>query len=356
MITNSTTEDKEDIFNKNFSIEELKEAVKGLQCKKIPGTDKIMYEFMKHLGGKALNAILNLFNLIWKMGVPDSWRKAIIIPILKPNKDPAEVDSYRPIALTSILAKTMEKMIHARLNWFLEKQQLITPVQAGFRKFHSTTQQVAMLSQEMKDALDNSKSTLAVFIDFKSAYDSIWRQKLLQKMMSLGIEGSVLSWFQSFLIQIFICTRYNQNYSKFKQIHHGLPQGSVLSTILFNIMINDLPQKLLQTKNINCALFADDLVIWTSAKNKDESKLSREMNKALEDLSIWCEENLMTINPEKSYFQVFTLKPKVPQIQISLKNTLRQETNEAKYLGIYLEKKLTWKTHTEKTSESAEND
>ena len=126
------------------------------------------------------------------MGVPDSWRKAIIIPILKPNKDPAEVDSYRPIALTSILAKTMEKIIHARLNWFLEKQQLITPVQAGFRKFHSTTQQVAMFSQEIKDALDNSKSTLAVFIDFKSAYGSIWRQKLLQKMMSLGKEGSML--------------------------------------------------------------------------------------------------------------------------------------------------------------------
>ena len=137
--------------------------------------------------------------------------------------------------------------------------------------------------------------------------------------MSLGIEGSMLRWFQSFLNQRFICTRYNQNYSKFKQIHHGLPQGSVLSTILFNIMINDLPQKLLQNKNINCALFADNLVIWTSAKNKDEPKLSREMNKALEDLSIWCEENLMTINPAKSYFQVFTLKHNVPQIQISLK-------------------------------------
>lgn len=119
-------------------------------------------------------------------------------------------------------------------------------------------------------------------------------------------------------------------------------------------MINDLPPKLLQNKNINCALFADDLVLWTSTENKDEAKLSREMNKALDELSKWCEENLMTINPAKSYFQVFTLKHKDPQIQISLENTPIQETNEAKYLGIYLDKKLTWKTHAEKISESAQ--
>ena len=85
----------------------------------------------------------------------------------------AQLESYRPISHASILAKTMERMISARLNWYFEKQNTITSNQAGFRKHHSTTQQTLLMSQHIKDAFKNDETVLAVFIDFKGAYDCV---------------------------------------------------------------------------------------------------------------------------------------------------------------------------------------
>jgi hypothetical protein len=77
-----------------------------------------------------------------------------IIPLLKAKKSASELSSYRPVSLTSTLAKTMEKVVSARLNWYLETQNLLSPAQAGFRRYCSTNQQIVMLSQEIKDSLD----------------------------------------------------------------------------------------------------------------------------------------------------------------------------------------------------------
>jgi hypothetical protein len=101
------------------------------------------------------------------------WRKAIIIHLLKAKKRASELSSYRPISLTSILAKTMEKMVGVRLNWYLETQNHLSPAQAGFRRYCSTNQQIVMLSQEIKDSLDRKAMLFAVFVHFKSAYDSV---------------------------------------------------------------------------------------------------------------------------------------------------------------------------------------
>ena len=108
---NILKEDSQNIFNKELSMEELKQAISLLKCGKAPGPDGIMTEFIKHLGPMALNTYLSLFNQIWRTTVPSDWKKSIVIPILKPNKNPDSISSYRPISLTSILGKTMESMV-----------------------------------------------------------------------------------------------------------------------------------------------------------------------------------------------------------------------------------------------------
>lgn len=120
-------------------------------------------------------------NLTWRTTIPTIWRKSVIIPIQKPGKDAKEVSNYCPISLNSIVTKTMEHMVCSRLNWYLEFQQLLSPARAGFRKYHSINQQIARLSQDIKDLVDKAETVLAVFIDFKGAYDSVWRLKLQQK-------------------------------------------------------------------------------------------------------------------------------------------------------------------------------
>ena len=117
--------------------------------------------------------------------MPSFWKKAVVVPILKTGKDPKNNASYRPISLTSTMGKSMERIITTRLNWLLETNNIITNEQAGFRIHRSTSEHIAKFSQFIKDALDNKRILTAVFIDFKSAYDSVWKETLLLKLVKM---------------------------------------------------------------------------------------------------------------------------------------------------------------------------
>ena len=125
-----------------FTTEELKDAIQTSHNTVI-GPDEIYYEFLKHLPKKSLDYLLIIFNDIWMNGTfPESWKIATIIPILKPGKDNTNPSHYHPIALTSCLCKTMERMVNKRLVWYLESNKLITNTQCGFQKQRSTMDHV----------------------------------------------------------------------------------------------------------------------------------------------------------------------------------------------------------------------
>ena len=172
--------------------------------------------------------------------VPSQWKSAIVIPVLKKEKDPSVISSYRPISLTSILARTMERMVNGRLNWCLEAHNILVIEQAGFRANRSTNQHVAKLLQCIKDLLGQRKVLNAVFIDLKSAYDTVWKEKLILKLSNYGICFKMLKWFQSFLSTRSCRVKYGSSFSKKVKLQAGLPQGAVTSCSLFNIYVNDL--------------------------------------------------------------------------------------------------------------------
>jgi hypothetical protein len=134
---------------------------------------------------------------IWETGiVPSLWKKAIIMPVPKIGKDPTNTASYRPLSLTGTLEKSMERIINTRL---LETNNAIANEQAGFRIHKSTSEHIAKLSQFIKDALDNKRILTAVFIDFKLAYYSVWKENLLLKLVRSGIRSNLLQWLKSFI-------------------------------------------------------------------------------------------------------------------------------------------------------------
>ena len=138
-------------YNLPFNFNELSEALKKSHDT-AAGHDQVHYQIIKHLPNKSLESLLHIFNDIWITGkFPKEWNKAIIIPIPKPNKDHTEATNYRPIALTSCLCKTMERMINSRLVWFLESNQLITKYQAGFRKNNCTNDHLVWLGTFFRD-------------------------------------------------------------------------------------------------------------------------------------------------------------------------------------------------------------
>ena len=130
----------------------------------------------RHLSTACLYLFLGLINLIWATGsIPDSWKHSVIVSILKPGKDPS-VPGYRPIALTSNLCKLMERMVNARMIWFLERNKLLHKLQSGFRRNRNTVDHLVLLSNDIYHSLSNRRSTLGVFIDFEKAYDLIWKE------------------------------------------------------------------------------------------------------------------------------------------------------------------------------------
>ena len=161
-------------YNKDFTIKELKKALKKCHDTAV-GCDDIHYQFLKHLPFRSLDSLLRMYNQIWHTCIlPDSWKEAIVIPIPKPGKDSTNPANYRPIALTSCICKTIERMVNDRLVWFLEKNKLIATVQSGFRKQRGTLDHLVRFETFIREAFIKKEHVVSVFFDLESAYDSTW--------------------------------------------------------------------------------------------------------------------------------------------------------------------------------------
>ena len=127
--------------------------------------------------------------------VPESWKNSSVVPILKRSKSPDSVINFKPIFLTSIIAKLKKRMVNVRLNWYWENFELMCQEPAGCRRNHSTANKVVYFSHALKNALDISKVLAAIFVDFKLAYDSVFRKLLIQKLSALAVKSDMLRWF-----------------------------------------------------------------------------------------------------------------------------------------------------------------
>lgn len=165
-----------DIMQTDITMSEMKQSIRKLKKKKSPGPDNITNEMLQHLGNSSLNTLLDIFNLSWRQGqVPQCWKEAIMMPILKKGKNKSKASSYRPISLTSSCCKLLERIINKRMHMYLESENIIGNEQAGFRQYKSTEDhwQTTNVSQVVKDAFQFNKETLAVFVDLQRAFDKV---------------------------------------------------------------------------------------------------------------------------------------------------------------------------------------
>ena len=215
-------------YNSLFNITELKDAI-GMSKDTATGPDDIHYQMLKHLPETALDTLLQIFNRVWTTGVfPESWRLATVIPIPKPGKDHAEPTNYRPIALTSCLCKTLERMINKRLVWYLESNNLITKLQSGFRAERSTNDNLVRLETFIRDAFIKREHVVAVFFDLEKAYDTTWRYGILKDLHNFGMKGRLPNFIKSFLEDRTIQVRIGSTLSDLCDQEQGVPQGDLL--------------------------------------------------------------------------------------------------------------------------------
>lgn len=331
-----------DAMRTNITLVEIKKAIMNLKKKKSPGPDNISNEMLQHLGNIALQKLLAIFNLSWQQGqVPQCWREATMIPILKRGKNKSKAQSYRPISLTSCVCKTLERIINQRLQLYLETESIIVPEQAGFRQYKSTEDQTTHLSQIIEDAFQAQKAVLAVFIDLQKAFDKVWKDGLLVKLLRCGIRGNMYQWTKSYLHNRRARVSVDGRCGQKVLLRQGVPQGGVLSPSLFILFINDIVAEL--PRGVHAALYADDLVLWCSEEYATTATYRIQI--ALENVAAWAESWCVTINREKSTATLFTLSTKAKPGKLTLGNaTLRYEDQQT-YLGVTFDKRMTWKHH-----------
>ena len=212
------------ILDEDFNFQELKQTVKSLK-NTASGQDNITNEIIKHLPDSYLIVLLDFYNFSWNQGtLPDQWKLSTFIPVHKKDKDKHDAKSYRPISLTSSLGKIMERLVTIRLSWYLEKIGLINKFQNGFRK-KNTQEQLFRLQNTIRNALNNKLSVITIFLDIEKAYDMIWREGLLFKLLNqIKINGKMYNWIQDFLKNRKFQVRINNSFSKKYNIENGTPK------------------------------------------------------------------------------------------------------------------------------------
>ena len=235
------------------------------------GQDLVHNTMLKQSNSTNRRALLKVLNIILTTGyVPASWKEAVVIPLIKPGKDKKAPESYRPISLTTCLCKLYERIVHARLSWYIDLKRVLPNTQSGFRNGRSTTDNLVDLEQRIIKGWSERKKTYAVYLDMMKAFDLVWIPGLLEKLARICITENLLLWLKNFLLGRTFKVRIGSHLSEAKQLFAGVPQGSILSPLLFNIMLADLPKP--STTLIQILLYADDVTIDVAAETEDTGK------------------------------------------------------------------------------------
>lgn len=310
-----------------------------------PGADGLCNIFLKELPRNAIEYVTHLFNKIVVAGeFPDEWREAIVIPILKSNKDPSNPNNYRPISLTSNLCKLLERIISRRLKWYLEYYNKISPFQSGFRSNRSTTDHLLNIHSDVCEAFITDQHLVTVSLDIEKAYDMVWRDRITQILYEKGVNGHILNFITQFMKNRSLRVKYNNTLSNKYTINNGVPQGSVLSVLLFLIAIDNITDCI--HRPLNIYLFADDITITVSGKN---IKTSQDLLQfTLNGLQDWSNKTGFKISKTKSECIVFSKRDNLTnQLNLTLGSQQLKCTNVIKILGMIFDNKLTWRPHIE---------
>ena len=328
-------------INDQFVYHELRQAVQQSKRNSSPGEDTISYEIIKELPKPSLLLLLRILNMTWTKSIlPTEWKHALIIPVLKPSKPNDDPSSYRPISLTSTICKIMERMVANRLCWFLETNKLFNKNQSGFRRNRACIDQIMRIQDDIHKSIHNKGSTVGLFIDLEKAFDLIWKEGLTHKMRQLGIQNEMLKYISDFLRNRTIQVRVGKELSDIIQLENGSPQGSVLSPILFLIMMNDLPET---EEGLKLSIFADDCCIWKTGSNaKYNAKI---VQKYTDKFHTWCDTWGFKISKTKTTAVIFSHKTKDQDVELKIGDTKIQIKNSVKFLGVILDKKLSWNEH-----------
>ena len=296
-----------------------------------------IYKFLS----EELSIILsNFFNLSVSVGVfPQFLKLGRIIPIFK-SKNHKVTNNYRPISLTHIISKIFEKLMCSRMQNFISRNNILSRNQFGFRQGLNTNDAILQLVDECILALDKRNYFITVLLDFKKAFDTVNHEILIKKLYRIGFRGTSLMWFRSFLTDRKIVVDVEGVISDARIVNIGLPQGSVISPLLFLLYINDMCNASNYVKFLH---FADDTTVYAEGNNI--SDLANMLSDELVKIDRWLTANRLSLNLEKTCYLIFSHSVIQEEVVIKVRDHILSRANHATFLGVNLDDKLKFDIH-----------
>ncbi len=316
--------------------------------------DPIPSHLLQAISPALLPALTHIINTSLLTGIfPTAFKQARVTPLLKkPTLNTSLLENYRPVSLLPFIAKTLERVVFNQVSLFLSQNNKLDAKQSGFRSGNSTETALLSVTEALRIAKADSKSSVLILLDLSAAFDTVNHQILLSTLSSLDITGIPLRWFESYLrTGLSFRVAWGGEVSKAHQLVTGVPQGSVLGPLLFSTYTTSLAP-IIQAHGFSYHFYADDTQLYLSFRPDDPTVAAR-ISGCLADISAWMKEHHLQLNLAKTELLVF---PATPTLQhdftIQLGSSTCTPSASVRNLGVIFDDQLTFKEHIAKTARS----
>ena len=290
--------------------------------------------------------LLTIVNSSLQMGVfPSAFKTALVKPLLKRNGlDVLDPNNYRPVSNLPFLSKILEKLVFNQLNDFINSKNIHEIFQSGFRSKHSTETALVKVVNDLRHDLDTRKLAVLVLLDLSAAFDTVDHRILLNRLHNLiGISGTVFKWFQSYLTDREFFISLNECSSMSYKLNCGVPQGSILGPLLFNLYMLPLGD-VIRRHGINFHSYADDTQLYIAVSPDDTGPIDALFN-CISEIEYWMAQNFLQLNQDKT--EILVIGPEALREKLNFKLDALQikPSDKIKNLGVVFDSDLSFEHH-----------
>lgn len=322
-----------------FDEVDVAKAIDRLKCNLSAGPDGLPPMLFKKLKICLSRPLAMLFNQLISVGyVPQAWLNAIIVPVFKKGAA-GELCNYRPISLTCVPSKIMERVLSHKIYAHLQQNNILHRSQHGFCKNRSTTTNLLECFNDWTLTVLSKEQHVIVYIDFRKAFDVVSHPKLFARLHSYGIRGTVLTWLKHFFSGRMHQTRVENVLSNIVMLYSGVVQGSGIGPLMFLVYINELID-VLERHNVKVKMFADDVKMYMKIINDVDLA---QLQCALNSLAEWAHQWQLAISIDKCC--ILNIGKHVSSPHLSLDNCALPIVSQTKDLGVVVSNNLSPSAH-----------